>query len=88
MNLLEYEGEHHRSEGFLLVALFEIVKRFSGQTKKKGTRTQRTPNVPINHLIDFSSYVSIGTGGFEPPTSSMSRKRSPPELRAFTSQRV
>ena len=28
----------------------------------------------------------VGTGGIEPPTSSVSRKRSPTELRAFTGE--
>ncbi len=28
----------------------------------------------------------VGTGGFEPPTSCVSSKRSPPELRAYTGQ--
>ena len=28
-------------------------------------------------------FFMVGAGGFEPPTSSVSGKRSPPELRAF-----
>src|SRR4029079_6854817 len=34
-----------------------------------------------------SRTVRIGTGGIEPPTSSVSRKRSPTELRAYGCQK-
>ena len=33
--------------------------------------------------LAFRELILVGTGGIEPPTSSMSRKRSPTELRAF-----
>ncbi len=30
----------------------------------------------------------VGTGGFEPPTSCVSSKRSPPELRAYSTAKA
>jgi hypothetical protein len=37
-------------------------------------------------LLDRVFALLVGTGGIEPPTSSVSRKRSPTELRAFTGE--
>ena len=64
----------------LVDPLRKIVKRFSGQKRKK--RLYKTSALVTSPNL-IGVITSIGTGGFEPPTSSMSRKRSPPELRAY-----
>ena len=39
-------------------------------------------------VCNCNRIIGIGTGGIEPPTSSVSRKRSPTELRACPTHRL
>ena len=58
----------------------------------KEGRPYEANDVRVRFMLDSLLCViiirtRIGTGGIEPPASSVSRKRSPTELRAFTKSR-
>ena len=51
---------------------------------KASLRKHEGPGMISRGLSFQTKILMVGTGGFEPPASCVSSKRSPPELRALT----